>query len=159
MATKVYPSFDRACTVNTTDNSDILVLNDNNFDTWYEVLGIDYDPGNKTKRPQDAQQLVSQYRHGSLASSAANTKEGGLTFKIEGILDGERLKISKRAGATATGVAMYFLKNETMQSAILTSAAGVVTTRPKDAAGEVFPFQAADTFTVVTAPEVSASAL
>lgn len=163
MATKVYPAFERACTVNTTDNSNIVVLNDGNFDTWYEALGMDYSPtGDPTgyKRPEDSKIPISQYRHGCLASAAADTKEGGRTFQIVGILDGTRLKISKRAGATATGVAFYFLKNETIQSALITPAGGATPYhKPKDANHEVPPFQMIDTATVETQPPVSASAV
>lgn len=164
MATKVYPAFERACTVNTTDNSNIVVLNDANFDTWYEALGMDYSPtGDPTgyKRPEDAKIPISQYRHGCLASAAANTKEGGRTFQIVGILDETRLKISKRAGATATAVAFYFLKNETIQSAMIIPSGPdpVPYHKPKDANNEVPPFQIPDTETVETQPPVSASAV
>lgn len=162
MATKVYPAFAAACTVNTTDNSNIVVLNDANFNSWYEVLGMDYSPtGDPTgyKRPEDAKLPISQFRYGCLASAATDTKEGGRTFKIEAILDGTRLKISKRAGATASSVAFYFLKNETIQSALISPASGTPYHKPKDVNDEVPPFQMIDTATVETQPPVSASAV
>ncbi len=167
MATKVYPAFAAACTVNTTNNSNVLVLNDNNLDSWYEVLGMDYSPEGSPagyKRPQDAQVPRSQYRYACLASAAADTKEGGRTFEVVAILDATRLQISKRAGATATQVAFYFLKNETMQSALIIPTPGAPNFRNpyekmKNADGEVPPFQAIDTDTVETQPPVSASAV
>lgn len=153
MATKVYPGFAAACVVSLTNNSDIVTLNDANFDTWYEVLGMNYDPTNTPKTVSDSKYPKSRYRFGCFASGTTDTKEGGLTFEMVDILDATRLKISKKAGATSSAVGFYFLKNETIFDAVVKQQGPM----PKDANGEVFPFQADPTTIGAVSPNVVAS--